>query len=88
MKAYGGVDVSIYLFLNSALVRNEWSVSRLGRFTPGQRASDGHSIGGWVGPRADLDGTERRNFLTLPGFELLILDHPERKQSLYLHYLL
>jgi hypothetical protein len=35
--------------------RWEWSASRLGRFTPRERAPGTHSIGGWVGPRAVLD---------------------------------
>jgi hypothetical protein len=34
MKAYGGVDVQIHIFLTSALVEGEWSASRPGRFTP------------------------------------------------------
>jgi hypothetical protein len=36
MKAYGGVDVQIHIFLTSALVGGEWSASRSGRFTPGK----------------------------------------------------
>jgi hypothetical protein len=41
------------------------------RFTPlaltlGERATDTHWIGGWIGPRAGLDDTKQRNFLTLP----------------------
>jgi hypothetical protein len=36
MKAYGGVDVQIDIFLTSALVVGEWLVSRPGRFTPGE----------------------------------------------------
>jgi hypothetical protein len=36
MKAYGGVDVYIHIFLTSALVGGEWSTSRPGRFTPGK----------------------------------------------------
>jgi hypothetical protein len=35
MKAYGGVDVQIHIFLNSALAGDEWSASRPCRFTPG-----------------------------------------------------
>jgi hypothetical protein len=34
MKVYGGVDVYIHIFLTSALVGGEWSVTRPGRFTP------------------------------------------------------
>jgi hypothetical protein len=34
MKKYGGVDVQIHVFLTSALVEDEWSASRPGRFTP------------------------------------------------------
>jgi hypothetical protein len=36
MKAYGGVDVYIHIFLTSAVVGGEWSASRPGRFTPGK----------------------------------------------------
>jgi hypothetical protein len=36
MKAYGGVDVLIHIFLISALDGGEWSASRPGRFTPGK----------------------------------------------------
>jgi hypothetical protein len=34
--------------LTSALVGGEWSALRPGRFTPGERAPDAHSIGGWA----------------------------------------
>jgi hypothetical protein len=50
MKAYGGVDVWLHIFLTSALVGGEWSASHPGRFTPGT-----HWIGGWVNPRSGLD---------------------------------
>jgi hypothetical protein len=36
-----------------------------------------------VDPRACLDDTEKRKFLTLPGLELRRLDRPARSQSLY-----
>jgi hypothetical protein len=39
MKANGGVDVQIHIFLTSALVLGEWSASRPGRFTPEKRAA-------------------------------------------------
>jgi hypothetical protein len=35
---YGGVDVQTHLFLTLALVGGEWSASRPGCFTPGERA--------------------------------------------------
>jgi hypothetical protein len=41
MKAYGGVDVEIHIFLASALVGDECSASRPGRFTPRERVPGG-----------------------------------------------
>jgi hypothetical protein len=55
MKAYGGMDVQIHIFLTSALAGSEWSASRPCRFTPEEKALDTHWIQGWVGPRAGLD---------------------------------
>jgi hypothetical protein len=78
MKAYGGVDVYIHIFLTSALGESEWSASRLGRFI-----RDTHWIGGWVDPRAGLDDVKKWNFLTLPWLELRHLARPARSQSLY-----
>jgi hypothetical protein len=69
MKAYGGVDAQSHIFLTSALVGGEWSASRPGRFTPGERAPETHWIGDWVGPRAGLDNLEKKFFI-LPGIEL------------------
>jgi hypothetical protein len=83
MKAYGGVDVYIHIFLISALVGGEWSPSRPGLFTPGERAPCTHWIGGWVGPRAGLDDVEKRKFLTLPGLELQPLGRPACRHFLY-----
>jgi hypothetical protein len=56
--------------LTSELVGGEWSTSRPGRFTPGERALGTHFIGGWVDLRAGLDDLEKRKFLALPGLEL------------------
>jgi hypothetical protein len=47
------VDVYIHIFWTSALVGGEWSASRLGRFTPGERAPGTHCIG------ASLDDMEK-----------------------------
>jgi hypothetical protein len=72
MKAYGEVDVDqwIHAFLTSALDGGEWSASCPGRYTPGERASGAHWIGGLVGPRTGLDEEKKRKILLLPGFEL------------------
>jgi hypothetical protein len=58
MKAYGGVDIYIHIFLTSALAGGEWSASRPSRFNPGT-----HLIGSWVDPRAGLDDVEKIQFL-------------------------
>jgi hypothetical protein len=70
-------------FLTSALVAGEWSASRPGRFTPGERAPATHWTGGWVDPRSGLDDVEKRKFLTLPGLEIRPLGRPASSQSLY-----
>jgi hypothetical protein len=44
MKAYVGVDCIDPHFLTSALAVGEWSASRPGSFTPGERASSTHWI--------------------------------------------
>jgi hypothetical protein len=83
MKAYGGVDIQIHIFLTSALAGGEWSASRPDRLTPGERAASTHWIGGWVDPRAGLDDVKKRKFLTLPRLELRPLGRPARSQSLH-----
>jgi hypothetical protein len=83
MKAYGGMDVLIHIFLTSALVGGEWSASRAFHFIPEERAPGTHWIGGSVDPRAGLDDLEDRKFLTLPGLELRPLSRPARSRSLY-----
>jgi hypothetical protein len=51
--------------------------------SPGKEPPRIHWIGGWVGPRADLDCVEKRIFWNLPGLELRPLRHSARSQSLY-----
>jgi hypothetical protein len=63
MKGYGRVNVQIHIFLTSALVGGEWSASRPGGFTHGERDRGTHWIGGWVDPRTGLDDVEKRKFL-------------------------
>jgi hypothetical protein len=82
MKAYG-VHEEIHIFLTSAPIGDEWSASRPGRFTPGERAPGTHWIGGWVHPRACLDDMKKWKFLTLPGLELQSLGRAANSQSLY-----
>jgi hypothetical protein len=77
MKAYGGVDVEIHVFLTSALI-GEWSASRPGRFAPGI-----HWIGGWVGPGIGLDDVKKTKILPLPALELRPLVRRTRSQSPY-----
>jgi hypothetical protein len=83
MKAYGGVDIQLHVFLTSALVGGEWSTSRPDRFTPGGKVPVTHWIGGWVDPRTCLHDVEKGKILTLPELELRPLDRPARSQSLY-----
>jgi hypothetical protein len=66
-----------------AVAVGELSASRPGRFTPGERASGAHWVGGWVDLRADLDDVEKKKFLTLQGLESRSLGRPARSQSLY-----
>jgi hypothetical protein len=71
MKAYGGMNALIHIFLTSALAGGEWSASRSCHFTPVERAPPGtHWIEGWVDPRAVLDDMEKSKFLILLGLEL------------------
>jgi hypothetical protein len=41
--------------MTAALEGGEWSAARLGRTLPQERAGT-HCTGGWVGPKAGLDG--------------------------------
>jgi hypothetical protein len=59
-----------------ALAGGEWSASRPGHFTPGERAPDTHWIKGCVDPSASLDDLEKRKFLPLPGLKPWPLSQP------------
>jgi hypothetical protein len=52
MKTYRGVDVQTDVFLISVLDGGEWSASRPGRFTLGERALGTHWIEVWVKPQS------------------------------------
>jgi hypothetical protein len=62
MKTYGGLEVPLPAFLNSALYGGEWSASRPGRFTPPPREiiPSTHLISGWLCPTAGLDAVAKR----------------------------
>jgi hypothetical protein len=65
MKVYWGVEVDLHAFFISVLDGGEWSASRPGCFTPRERDSGTHWIGGWVGPRAGLDAVVKRKIPSL-----------------------
>jgi hypothetical protein len=54
------------------------------RFTPGEKTSDTHWTGGWVGVRSGLDTEATENILLpLPGIESRSPGRPVRSQALY-----
>jgi hypothetical protein len=60
LKTCGVVDVTIYVFLTSALVGAELTASRPGRFTPrGKSPRVPIWTRGWVDPRTGLDHMEK-----------------------------
>jgi hypothetical protein len=78
MKTYGRRSLD---------VDNSWSwvvsFMLLPLYPRGNSPTGTHCTGGWVWPRAGLDGTEKWKFLTLPGLEVRTLCRPARSQSLY-----
>jgi hypothetical protein len=65
------------VFLTSALLWGEWSASRPDRFTPWERTSGTHWIGGW------MEKEKKGKIVSLPGLELRPPSRPVRNQSLY-----
>jgi len=45
---YGGMEVYIPTFSNSALIRSQWPFSHTGRLTPGERIRGSHEVGDWA----------------------------------------
>jgi len=53
------MEVYLHTFLISTLHGGVRSASRSSRFAPGKEPGI-HWLGGWVGPRADLDAVSKR----------------------------
>jgi hypothetical protein len=58
-------------FLTSEADGDEWSASCSCQFFAGETASCTHRIGGRVAPKAGLDVTEKKKYLTLAGNRIL-----------------
>jgi hypothetical protein len=55
VKMYGRVEAQLHVFLTSTLDGDEWSASRLCRFTPTERTSGALWLGGWASLRAGFE---------------------------------
>jgi hypothetical protein len=51
----------MHIYLTSALDGVEWSASYPDSFTPGDRVSSIHCIGGWLCHRVGLDDVEKKS---------------------------
>jgi hypothetical protein len=82
MKTYGGVKVQLYalLTLELALEGDWWSISQLGRFTPGVRATLTHMAGDRV------DAVIERKISASAGNRFPISDRPVRSLIIILIY--
>jgi hypothetical protein len=70
MKTYEGAEVKLRAFLTLTLDGGEWSASGLGRFTPREKGTATHWIGGWVGPSVGPDAVAKsKKNPSLPGIE-------------------
>jgi hypothetical protein len=76
LKKYGGVEEQLNTSLTLALDGGEWPDSCSRRFTPGERATGTHWIGGWVGSRAGLDLVQKKRKKSLaPARNLIPIPH-------------
>ena len=66
----------LQLFLATALDGGGWSSSCSGLFNPVERRVITRDKGGCVGPRADLDNSERKYILKFSVIELRFHGHP------------
>jgi hypothetical protein len=83
MKAYGGVDVYIHVYLTLALAGGEWLASRPGRFIPGKRAP-WYSLDTRLGRPQNRSGRRGEEKILDPtGTRTLNPGRPARSQSLY-----
>jgi hypothetical protein len=69
-----------HVFLTSALVGGEWSVSCPGHFILGERAPQYPFDRKLSGPRKPVCDVEKRKILTLPGFKLQTLGRRSRSE--------
>ena len=60
MMAYAGAEAQIHSNIKSVIGRDESSVSRSGCFIPMEKGSCSHRVGGYVGPSASLDISEKK----------------------------
>jgi hypothetical protein len=74
----------IPVYLSLALVGDEWSALRPGRFSFRERAPGTHWIGGWMGPRTNLNDVEKRKICPYRDWNSDPSGHPPRNQSLYI----
>jgi hypothetical protein len=65
MKAYCESGSIAPHILNIGIDGSEWSASRSGHFTPGERSPGARWIGGYVGRRAGLKLVEKRKIPSL-----------------------
>jgi len=67
---YGGMEVCIQMFSNSALSWSQWSFPRNGRLTPGKKIRGSHEVGGWALPEIRSGHSmQEQHLLPLPGIK-------------------